>query len=191
MRLISPPLDLSDIVEPKLNYYDLRGWDYLWPISLPEHIVEVSVSTSPNGPWTLLLKDTATTNDFYTWRHHQNISLQQYVGSIIYISFKTNLHHYYWRFDDFCVSDNSSLSTKNNNLNPNIIKVYPNPVNEILYVNSSHKNALYVLNNIYAKEVIKTKNPEINISNLISGIYILQIFSTDKVLIQSLKIIKE
>ena len=191
MRLISPPLDLTGISKPHLNYYDLRAWDSNWPTNKPEHITEIFVSLSSNGPWTLLHSDTATTSEFYTWRHIESIDLEAYTDDVIYISFRTNTHHYYWRLDDVCISDNTIINSVKTPSKLNGITVYPNPVNDVIHINSVANNELYVLIDIYGKEILRTSNSELNIAELAAGVYVLQVFSNDGFLLQRVKIIKE
>ncbi|MCF7567054.1 T9SS type A sorting domain-containing protein [Sabulilitoribacter arenilitoris] len=190
MRLISPEIDLTNISQPSLSYYDIRGWDLYWPVNKPNHTVQVFVSSNPSGPYTLLHTDIANSSDFQSWRHIENISLEDYANQKIYISFRTDTHHYYWRFDDICISGTSSLSVNDFSGSQPFVKVYPNPVNDILVVDTSINDAFFILFDLYGKEIIRTKSTEINLSNIKPGLYILKILFANNTQQQTKKIIK-
>ncbi len=60
-----------------------------------------------------------------------------------------------------------------NNISENI-KIYPNPVSEILKIEID-ENATFTIYNYHGKQVISTKEKEINVSSLSKGMYILNI----------------
>ena len=110
IRLTTAAIDLNGLVNPRINYWDLRGWDDAWPAPKPEHTIEIQVSTSPNGPWSALATDTTLQSEALTWRRVGDLDLSAYAGQIIYLSFFTDTHHYYWRIDDICVASDPLIN---------------------------------------------------------------------------------
>lgn len=89
-------------------------------------------------------------------------------------------------FDDLSI-DSPTLSTENYSLNNAII--YPNPVQDILYIsNIKNLKSVKVFNSI-GQIVINNKNEILDFSNLTKGIYIIQLI-TEKG-IQTKKLIKK
>lgn len=68
--------------------------------------------------------------------------------------------------------------------------ISPNPVGDILHINSSEDFARMYIYNINGQQVLQTKNIEINISTLPQGIYLLRAVTTDGQVRQA-KFIKE
>lgn len=168
--LVSPEIDLTNMDDPQLSYYDLRGWDYLWPEEKLQHLVKVLVSTEgPEGPWEELEWDIATTDDFQVWREISGLSLSSYIGQTVHIGFQTDTHHYYWRIDNFCVSDGAPLS--NQNILPDHDKIQAIVANNRLSVNAQS----FELHSIMGHLVNTYKNQQsIDISLLPTGIYVVR-----------------
>lgn len=85
--------------------------------------------------------------------------------------------------------DNSVLSI--NELSKDVYSIFPNPVNNVLNVNLANNNKMekLTISNIFGQTVLISKSKNINISELSSGIYILNI-ETEKG-IATKKIIKQ
>ena len=86
----------------------------------------------------------------------------------------------------------SVLSTED--FNPNDIKVYPNPVTRILKIENQYELSLHItLNDISGKKIrtLNTKKDylEIDVNDLTSGIYFIEITSQTKS--STFKIVKE
>ena len=87
---------------------------------------------------------------------------------------------------EFKITPKITLSTKDNNLS-NLVKIHPNPANDKIFITSEEilnntKYAIYDLTGKLIKSKIDLNNTkEINISNLESGIYFIQIKTIDKV----------
>lgn len=109
ITLVSPLIDLTGMIEPKLSYWTLRGWDSAWPTSKPVHTIELLGGNTPNGPWTALGTDAVSETDFHNWNEVADIDLTAFAGGTMYIAFRTNTHHYYWRIDDMCISESALL----------------------------------------------------------------------------------
>lgn len=103
LRLISGQIDLTGVSQPKVSWWDMRGWDNVWPQPKPEHMIDLEISSSSSGPWTRLGTDTTHQSEFLSWRRSNDYDLSAYAGQQIYLSWVTSAHHYYWRIDDLCV----------------------------------------------------------------------------------------
>lgn len=80
----------------------------------------------------------------------------------------------------YMIEGNNALYSVNDKKNSQIINVFPNPVNSILYINCSNFEHLYCeIYNIQGQNVkkIKALNNKIDLSDLNAGIYILNIYS--------------
>jgi hypothetical protein len=68
----------------------------------------------------------------------------------------------------------SSLSTEDNTMN--IVKVYPNPVKDKLFISGNETPITVAIYNVLGKEVLSIKNTNnINVAALPSGVYIIRI----------------
>ena len=68
----------------------------------------------------------------------------------------------------------SSLSTEDNTMN--IIKVYPNPVKDKLFISGNETPITVAIYNVLGKEVLSIKNTnKINVQALPSGVYVIRI----------------
>lgn len=105
IMLVSPPIDLSNMTDPKLSYSTLRGWDAFWPEVKPDHEIEMLAGESADGPWFTVSFDIINQDQFHDWVEFSDIYLGQYAGQTIHLAFRTNTHHYYWRIDDICIRD--------------------------------------------------------------------------------------
>lgn len=73
-------------------------------------------------------------------------------------------------------------------LNKHLVYVYPNPVKDKLYINSSNIESVQIMD-LNGNVLIETKNEEINLNEIVSGIYFISVLTKDKVYYD--KIIKE
>ncbi len=175
--LVSPEIDLGSAATPKLSYYDLRGWDPFWPVNKPEHVVEVLVGSSSGGPWTVVKKDTAHKNGFQKWRRVGPVDLAAFKGQKIYIGFRTNTQHYYWRIDDVCISE-EFVATSVKEQSAATLNMYPNPVGSRLHFRFANKEYRNIeLYNIYGKKVLSsiTDQSFIDLSGLSQGLYVVKV----------------
>ena len=74
------------------------------------------------------------------------------------------------------VVDNLSLSQ----FSDDNIKVYPNPTTDQIFIESKVKNLSFTFYDINGKQILQTKNSVINLSNLSSGVYFLNIINSEK-----------
>jgi len=82
---------------------------------------------------------------------------------------------------------NGVLGIEDNNKNDFIL--YPNPTNGILHINAKQEIVLVEVYNLVGQKIIET-NSEVNLSNLVTGIYIVKIFD-DNGFSETFKISKE
>ncbi|MDC9723433.1 MAG: GEVED domain-containing protein [Urechidicola sp.] len=91
----------------------------------------------------------------------------------------------YGEVEDYTVTISAVLGTTEETEIINSIKVYPNPVNEVLYINKPNGVTLldYKISNILGKIVIRdefiSNSNKIDVSSLTTGIYFLSL-TTDK-----------
>ena len=97
-------------------------------------------------------------------------------------SFNGDLTGGVWKWSDFSLSQDE-ISNESN------FKIYPNPVNNILYINSANEINSIVYD-ITGKEVLKSNSKNINLEELSKGIYIIKIRDLTNSISQSMKIIK-
>jgi len=97
-------------------------------------------------------------------------------------SFNGDLTGGIWKWSDFSLSQDE-ISNESN------FKIYPNPVNNILYINSANEINSIVYD-ITGKEVLKSNSKNINLEKLSKGIYIIKIRDLTNSISQSMKIIK-
>ncbi len=97
----------------------------------------------------------------------------------------------YGQAEDYGIYFNTNLGISNNNILSEKVKIYPNPVNDIIRINSENNYSI-VLRDINGRELIKrnnfSKDDLINVSSLENGIYLIEIFNNSERYIQ--KIIK-
>lgn len=89
--------------------------------------------------------------------------------------------------NDYCVC-NTRISQMNSHylladkqkLNTQVISVYPNPVSNILTIETIEPISLISIYNQSGQCVMQTNESQINVTNLIAGIYIILVFTNDK-----------
>ena len=70
--------------------------------------------------------------------------------------------------------------------------VYPNPFNDRIYIDNNSKVARVVMNNIAGQRVLDIEYPnrEIRTANLVSGVYVISLYTEDGVRAKSVRIVK-
>lgn len=174
LRLVTSSIDLAGLTNPQLSYWDLRGWDDAWPVPKPEHVVEVQISSSPSGPWTTLATDTTLQSEALTWRRVGDLDLSSYAGQVVYLSFYTDTHHYYWRIDDICVGSDPSTNLEG--------ALEEGPVyaleQQVLHVFGEH----YSLFDLQGRRLAQGIGEEsLDVSSMSAGIYALVVHRQGKI----------
>ncbi len=184
---ISPELNLNDYENENLTFKTwLRYSDD--GVTDPEVKLKYSTNYTGNGnpnsaTWATLSYNYPTSNQQQTWKQSGDIDLSSINGTSVHIAF-----HYtssgttageaaWWKIDDIFLQGNVVESVDYLNSG---IKIFPNPANNILNINSETNFINISVINIIGKEVfhisnIQTKTYPLNINNLQSGIYILNI----------------
>lgn len=95
----------------------------------------------------------------------------------------------YGQAEDYTVNVNSQLAVNETIKKNSSLKVYPNPVSDILNISSDSKVKLVKIYDASGKNVLETEKTNINVSGLTSGTYIVSVQTENG--IQSSKIIKK
>ena len=196
-----------------LNEIDLSNYSYAevnfkakWEVQNNFDYVQLEISTDGGSTWipqcgnyTQLggnnhqnaFNEPLYTGNQYEWID-EKISLMDYINSSILLRFKIITNGFGRRdgfyFDDFQINGISNQLSLNNNLD-NKTKVYPNPVNNILNIQTSFVNYNVKVYDITGKLLINTFNKNsLDLSTYESGIYILKISHKNST--ESFKIIK-
>ena len=93
----------------------------------------------------------------------------------------------YFEFDDLRISKNTALSS--NEFIESDITIYPNPVEDFLYLENAEKVNSAKVFDIAGKLIFETKEKKINFGDLSSGIYFLQLDTVNGIVTK--KIIKK
>lgn len=75
----------------------------------------------------------------------------------------------------------NSLSIADNSVIADTFRIYPNPVRDVIYVSKTSNSSILkvAVYSLTGKKLLQTVNPELNVSNLNSGMYFMTIESTD------------
>ena len=99
----------------------------------------------------------------------------------------------YGQAEDYTVNVTSSLSVNDVAKKDSNLKIYPNPVSDILNIDSASKIKSVKIYDLSGKnvltEVVNTNKPTLNVSSLTSGTYV--ITAESETGLQSAKIIKK
>ena len=88
-----------------------------------------------------------------------------------------------WKWSDFSLSQDDVSNESN-------LKIYPNPVNNFLNINSSNE-IISIIYDITGKVVLESNSKNINLEKLTKGIYIIKIKDLTNNITESIKIIKK
>ena len=99
----------------------------------------------------------------------------------------TSLEEYNYGFDNLLINDPNTLSLTSQHRD--VIKLYPNPAENFLYVRNAHNIKTIKIFNSMGRLIKETQELNIDISQLSKGIYFLQIDSNNR--IKTKKIIKK
>lgn len=114
----------------------------------------------------------------------EKISLSDYLGETILLRFKIITNSFGRRdgfyFDDFQINGISNQLNIEDNIE-DVTYLYPNPVNNILNINTTHNEYKIEIYTISGQLLLSDKNTKtIDFSNFNSGIYLLKIISVNK-----------
>ena len=182
---ISPSINLDDYTNEILSF---KTWTQYTDTEAPRLKLKYSTNYSgsddpTNSTWTNINFVPSSENST-NWTNSGNIDLSGINGTSVYFAFQYTSSgtgagsSTYWKIDDILLK--GDLPEKVNYLNENIIKIYPNPANQIVNINSLNKIEDINIYSVIGQKVLSfnnlnTVNYEINIRNLIKGIYFIEI----------------
>lgn len=149
--LISPPVDLSNVSNPKLQFFSARGY------TGPELQVKVSVNytgqANPNEATWMDLTTLATwppQSPFWQWTSSGTLSLNAYSQQSIRIAFvynSTNQQSATWEVDNITVTGETSSSVTDLDKNF-ILRAYPNPAKNIFTIRTNDRLRITIRNTL-------------------------------------------
>ena len=124
------------------------------------------------------------------WDNNPNFKIRvRFDGNDMFVDDGNRVH-----FNNIAVEGKATLSIKNPDADRVMLKVYPNPTMENLYVDASHRMDKLILYNSFGQIVfknldVKSDYHQLDMQNLSSGIYILRAVFGEKE--QTMKIVKK
>jgi len=189
---ISNEIDLNDYSHAEVTF------KAKWEIQNNFDYVQVEVSSNNGDSWSPQCgtftqigggsfqnanNEPLYTGNQYSWVE-EKISLSDYLGETILIRFKIVTNSFGRRdgfyFDDFEISGVSNQLNIENNFKENTY-IYPNPVNNILNINTTLNDYTVEIYTISGQLISKSKNIRtFDFSNFNSGIYLLKLITDQK-----------
>ena len=171
--LITPALNLQ--ISNTISWQS-KSLDGSYPDS---YVVLISTTDTSISSFTDTLK--IVYNEAPYWQNYWYVLDQfGYTNQTIYIAFKNfTKNGYVLQIDNVKVMENDPASVKNES-KEEILNVYPNPVNEMLYIDSQNLTNIKIYN-LNGELMIESKSSQINCSQLTSGIYMANIFTANGV----------
>lgn len=187
----TPLIDLTKATEASLSYKELRAWDNYWPGDKPNHSTFVMVKEEGASQWTVVKEVVYNQTNFKNWQS-VDVKLDAYAGKKVYVGFKSDTHHYFWRIDAMEIS---GTATSVKELNTEAMSLYPNPANQMVQLSgvSQLGKGIVLVYNVTGQCVMQmsvefNNGMSIDVSTLNSGIYYLKAASHEGSLIQKLTI---
>ncbi|MET3038262.1 T9SS type A sorting domain-containing protein [Chryseobacterium sp. NRRL B-14859] len=140
----------------------------------------VQVSTDFGNTWNTI--DTVD-NESGTGAYIKKVySLANYTGEYVQVKITANrtAGDYDLSFDQFEIKDPNSLSTVENNISRDTISVYPIPTDSLLYIESPKGLKSFEIYDLSGKRVMTGAENTVNISSLLSGMYLIRIIGKDQ-----------
>lgn len=185
--LVTPAITVTAGVSDALSFY-ARSRDPQYPETIS---VKISTTTPTAAAFTTTLAASvapASGANFYKYTYN----LSAYVGQTIYIGFySATTDMFYFDLDDISVGAASTLAVNDNAKINADIKVYPNPVKDVLNINADKKLSgieIFSLSGQLLKKIDEDVK-QVNVSDLTKGAYLLKVKSDGKD--QSFKIVKD
>jgi hypothetical protein len=130
-----------------------------------------------------------------TWTGSGNIDLSAIVGELVYLGFKYRYepgNYKWWQVDNISITGDT-VGSRVLNIADRLL-VWPNPVNDILYLELKADNLrLIVLNlqgQLMVEKVLNQGSSSVNLSELPAGVYFIETVSADNQQVYRNKIIK-
>ncbi|SIQ09851.1 Por secretion system C-terminal sorting domain-containing protein [Chryseobacterium sp. RU37D] len=176
-KYVSPVLNLSGVTNPTLQFY-YRNKDW----SGDQNELKIYYRTSSSGPWTMITNFNTSISDWVTSGvlplPSPSATYQIALEGVARYGCSLNV-------DNVMVSG-TTLATSEVGLQENIVKVFPNPASDIVYISSKKRISEVSVFDLSGKQIhyVKLDNTEavIPVNHLPSGAYIIQIKNTDGIL---------
>lgn len=172
-RFISPVMDLSSTSNPSLDFYYRN---MIW--GSDQNILNIYYRTSASGSWTLI---TSFNTNISSWTNSGAISLPN--PSATYQIALEGVAKYGYGLDvDNLKVSSASLAVSEINRTPLELKISPNPVSDILHINSK-ENITEVMIHDSSGKLIKIENNnsknQVSVRILKTGIYFITVKYSD------------
>lgn len=172
-RFISPVMNLSSVANPTLDFYYRN---MLW--GTDQNILNIYYRTSATGSWTLI---TSFNSNISSWTNSGSVVLPNPSSTYQIALEGVAKYGYSLDVDNLKVSA-GSLAVSEVNKMPLEFKISPNPVSDILNINSKENITGITIHDASGK-FIKTENidskNQISVQHLKSGIYFITVKYTD------------
>lgn len=173
-RFISPEIDFSEMIKPRLSFDEIRGWDNVWPEAKSTHHIDVEFSEDKQN-WQTVSTIGFSDENFKEWQNSGFINLDVASGKSGYIALKSSTHTYYWEIDNIAIRTGGVSVERVDNITA---KVYPNPATNSVWIESSVELQSAELFNMQgALKVmceLSGKRNQIDIAGILPGIYFLK-----------------
>lgn len=138
--------------------------------------VLVSTTSTATGSFTLVSANPVSSPADSAW-HQYTYNLDAYSGQNVYIAIQcTSQDQFGFAVDDFKVTTTGTLATSEVSKKVSAAAVYPNPVSDILMINSKEKISNVEIFDISGRKInVALDNEKIDVKNLNPGSYIINI----------------
>lgn len=177
IRLISPELDFTSIQKPVLKFAEIRGWDASWPVAKPVHQIKIQFQEKGKSNWESLTSIDALKSDFTKWILHENIDLNALEGKQGKLAFCSSTHTYYWQIDDIEITDLSTVTTTEAELN--LCTVFPVPSDRWVTVSSADPILSWKLysstGQLMQNGLPRNQRIQLDLASFLPGMYLIQV----------------
>lgn len=116
------------------------------------------------------------------------INLSAYAGQEVYIAFVNTSVGTGVIVDNIFIMGDASIVSSLTEISQNQISIYPNPVNDMLYINATNVEQV-IVSDMQGREVLKSQINHVDVSALNAGMYVVKVITPDG--ISTSKIVKK
>lgn len=155
--------------EETFLYYDALALGLLMQQFIPS-AYKVLLSTTVDEPdaYTEVLK-----NEDEMFMSMPHIDLSAYAGQEVYIAIVNNSVGLGLALDNVKIEGEAEILTSLNEVAQSSLSIYPNPVNDILYIEAAGVEEV-VVSDLQGREVLKAQSNKVDVSALNAGMYIVR-----------------